>query len=147
MVHKVIAKNIKENHIENVVIVPKGVGDKNFTTEIQVSDFCLDSSLVSNNYIQKGFTTTVPVEIITLDSFVSQNNIQKVDFIKMDIEGFEELAIRGAHEVIKKFKPVWSISSYHTDFVNEKQHPKLVKLLKSYNYTIEEEGSRHIFAY
>ena len=37
----------------------------------------------------------------TLDSF----NLARCDFIKMDIEGFEVFALRGAMETIKKFRP------------------------------------------
>lgn len=41
-------------------------------------------------------------EIIKLDSL----NLQDVDFIKMDIEGFEPAALRGAEETIKRWRPV-----------------------------------------
>ena len=37
----------------------------------------------------------------TLDSF----NLARCDFIKIDIEGFEVFALRGAMETIKKFRP------------------------------------------
>jgi FkbM family methyltransferase len=64
---------------------------------------------------QTGSTTT-----ITIDDFVKINNIPKVDFIKMDIEGAEPAALRGALETIKRFKPKLAITNYHgiDDFVN-----------------------------
>jgi hypothetical protein len=65
----------------------------------------------------------------------------------MDIEGAEELALKGAKNIIKKFRPKWSISSYHIDFNNEPQHNKLVKLLKDYGYKIEEEKGHRIWAW
>lgn len=36
---------------------------------------------------------------------VRQNDVEKVDFIKMDIEGAEMPALHGALEVITKYKP------------------------------------------
>lgn len=147
VVYETLARNVQENKVENVIVVPKGVAEKSYSTTINVSDFCLDSSLVNNEYIGKEFHDSINIEITTLDDFVEQNRIPKVDFIKIDIEGFEELAIRGAHQLILKHKPKWSIASYHTDFVNEKQHAKLVRLLKSYGYQIRECDSRHIFAW
>jgi FkbM family methyltransferase len=64
---------------------------------------------------QTGTTTT-----ISIDDFVKANNVQKVDFIKMDIEGAEPLALEGAIETIKKFQPKLAIAIYHSmnDFVN-----------------------------
>jgi FkbM family methyltransferase len=64
---------------------------------------------------QTGTTRT-----ISIDDFVKNNNIEKVDFIKMDIEGAEPLALKGAIETIKKFRPKLAIATYHSmnDFVN-----------------------------
>lgn len=55
----------------------------------------------------------IEFETITIDDFVEQNKIQKVDFIKMDIEGSEEAALKGAVKTIKKYKPKLAICVYH----------------------------------
>ena len=57
---------------------------------------------------------TGATETISIDDFVKQNKIEKVDFIKMDIEGSETLALHGAIETIKKFKPTLAIAIYHS---------------------------------
>jgi FkbM family methyltransferase len=64
---------------------------------------------------QTGTTTT-----ITVDDLIKQYNINKVDFIKMDIEGAEPFALEGAIETIKKFRPKLAIAIYHSmdDFTN-----------------------------
>jgi len=49
------------------------------------------------------------VKSITLDEFISD----KVTFIKIDIEGAEQLAIFGAMKLIKKYRPKLAISIYH----------------------------------
>ncbi|MFG6687619.1 FkbM family methyltransferase [Mariniflexile sp. HNIBRBA6329] len=56
---------------------------------------------------------------ISIDDFVKSHRLEKVDFIKMDIEGAEPLALEGAIETIKRFKPKLAIAIYHSmsDFV------------------------------
>ncbi len=62
-----------------------------------------------------GLSTT-----ISIDDFVTRNQIDRVDFIKMDIEGAEPSALEGARETIIRFKPKLAIAIYHSldDFVN-----------------------------
>lgn len=48
----------------------------------------------------------------TLDDY-TVNSLDRVDFIKMDIEGAELAALIGATEVIRAFKPRLAISGYH----------------------------------
>ena len=64
---------------------------------------------------QSGSSTTV-----SIDDFVKSKHIKTIDFIKMDIEGAETLALEGAIETIKKFRPKLAIAIYHSmdDFFN-----------------------------
>lgn len=66
-------------------------------------------------------TNSSDVEILTisLDDFVQQKNISKIDFIKMDIEGAELSALKGAERLLKRFRPKLAISLYHklSDFI------------------------------
>jgi FkbM family methyltransferase len=50
---------------------------------------------------------------ITIDDFVRARGLSRVDFVKMDIEGSEREALRGAAETIRRFKPKLAISAYH----------------------------------
>lgn len=54
------------------------------------------------------------VKTLTIDDLVSKEQIKKVDFIKMDIEGAEVDAIKGARETILKHKPKLAIAVYHS---------------------------------
>ena len=84
---------------ENIEFLTCGVSDKKET-------------LYFNE--EKSFSTiygkgTQSVEVERIDNIVNE----KVDFIKLDIEGAEQDAIDGAKETIKKFKPILAICIYH----------------------------------
>ncbi len=54
---------------------------------------------------------TIGVRGITLDDFFMNVN-EKAGFIKIDIEGAELLALRGAVELIKKNHPIIYVEAY-----------------------------------
>ena len=56
---------------------------------------------------------TESVETVTLDSFVRENKLERVDFIKADIEGFERHMLQGAQETLRKFAPKLALCTYH----------------------------------
>jgi FkbM family methyltransferase len=59
------------------------------------------------------------VESVSIDELVLIEKLPKVDFIKLDIEGSELEALKGACETIKRFKPNLAVSLYHKmeDFI------------------------------
>ena len=65
-------------------------------------------------YNYQGVCTT-----LSIDDLVERDKIKKIDFIKMDIEGSEYNALKGAEKTIRKFKPKLAISLYHSldDFI------------------------------
>ncbi|MEE1945127.1 FkbM family methyltransferase [Pedobacter sp. KR3-3] len=57
---------------------------------------------------------TGSVNTISIDDYVHNNAISRVDFIKMDIEGAEPYALKGAINTIRKFRPKLAIAIYHS---------------------------------
>jgi FkbM family methyltransferase len=53
------------------------------------------------------------VKTLSIDDFVNQKLLKKIDFIKMDIEGSELSALKGAERCIREFKPNLAICIYH----------------------------------
>jgi len=70
------------------------------------------------------------IDMITIDEFVEKNNINNVDFIKVDVEGFESKVIEGAQETIKKFRPNMAICLYH----KTRDLYEIPELMSNFNY-------------
>jgi FkbM family methyltransferase len=86
----------------------------------------------------------------SLDALVADGTVPRVDFIKMDIEGAELDALKGAAETIRRFRPRLAISIYHRpedyytirEFIR-KLHPRYRFYLD--NYTIS-DGETVLYA-
>jgi FkbM family methyltransferase len=53
------------------------------------------------------------IDAITLDKFVEDNAIQKIDFVKSDIQGAERDMLKGAAKTLKTFAPRLAIATDH----------------------------------
>ena len=57
--------------------------------------------------------SSVEVETLCIDDLAQRENLKSVDFIKMDVEGAELEALKGARAVLCRDTPKLAISIYH----------------------------------
>ena len=128
---------LKEDYIDILLkgmnctqIVPFGVWDKKDKLSFIVSGPASRVNGISNLKPN----VTKEIETITMDEAKKMLQIDKVDFIKMDIEGAEMYALCGARNLILEDRPQLAISIYHSsdDFVNIPLYLK--ELLKDYSF-------------
>jgi FkbM family methyltransferase len=102
---QVTRHNIDQNtDLSNVVLHPMALSDRSCHGE--VAETGLDPGFSVAN---KCFA--VPRRCI--DDLVDTGDIEQVDLIKMDIEGHELSALRGAEQSLRRFRPRLAISLYH----------------------------------
>ncbi|MCW5912004.1 MAG: FkbM family methyltransferase [Cyclobacteriaceae bacterium] len=87
------------NNLENVVLSNIALSDKTGSVTIEDTDNSLANSILDVSS-EKFFT--VPAE--TFDDFVERNAIDSVDFLKMNVEGAEQLIIKGMTKSLYKVK-------------------------------------------
>ena len=76
------------------------------------------------------------VTITTIDAVVRERKIPKVDFLKIDTEGYEIPILKGAHHTLQTWKPVIAVSAYHKTS-DKTEIPELVQFIEgSYVYTL-----------
>lgn len=133
--YELMLKTIELNGLENVVPCDLALGEK--TGTIQISPSIDSNGSCSTQFENRAFTykKTIEVNVITLDEFVKEHEL-RIGLIKADIEGAEQLLLRGAMETIKSQKPALLISIYHnaSDFFKIK--PILEALGLGYKFKI-----------
>jgi FkbM family methyltransferase len=92
-----------------VRLVAKGVWDTTGKIPLHLSSVGDSHSAVIPQNTGKEET----IEVITLDALVASLKLARVDFVKMDIEGAEQKALHGAHQLLVRWQPRLAISSYH----------------------------------
>ncbi|MCL6546288.1 MAG: FkbM family methyltransferase [Bryobacteraceae bacterium] len=94
-----------------VVIYEKGVWDKDdfLTINVAPNNPAADSFVL----MPEGAVPSVKLPLTTIDKLVQELKLDRVDYIKMDIEGAEQQALAGARETLRRFHPRLSLSSYH----------------------------------
>lgn len=101
-----LSENVRSNGCTNVILRKAGLSDKHGTAPVYTSSDSANegtSSLFAARGAEKPFET---IELKTLDKEVGVLGLARVDLIKMDIEGAEWPALRGAAETLRVFRPV-----------------------------------------
>ncbi len=102
---ELLNRTIRNNGLESVLVpLRMGLGEANHLAGFNHSG-------IMGSRIEEGGSGTIQVR--TVDSIVKERN-GDVGLIKLDIEGFELEALRGASETIRNQQPVLIISAYHT---------------------------------
>ncbi len=126
-------------HLKNVVFFNKAVSDKTGKITLYHSDLL---NVDHKTYATENYTSTTEIDCVAIDDVVPDH---KVDFIKIDIQGFEYFAFKGMENVFAKMENLKIVTEFYpygikksgissTDFIN---------LLLQYNFkisTIEEQG-------
>jgi FkbM family methyltransferase len=108
----VLEANFKQEIADGrVILVKAGVWDR--------KDY-LDLSESNDNSARNSFVNEVQnshkvprVPVLPLDEITAQLGLDRVDFIKMDIEGSERRALLGSRQTIARFHPRMAICTYH----------------------------------
>ncbi len=92
-------KIIVDKNIPNSQLIPNAVSSETGVVQLYIT--AENSEIASlhqrqDSYFQQNIFTTVDVETITLDSVIENYGLVCIDFLKMDIEGHELDALKGA---------------------------------------------------
>lgn len=148
--YKVLEYICERNQLTNTTILNLALADKNDFLFIED-----DNRFGVKNTVSKVHTgkEQFKVRAVSLDWFIEENNIKVVDFLKVNIEGAEQIIIKGMKNSLGKIKNV-AISCHDFRYENGesefyKTHDKVVAYLQEHNFLItrQQTGDRVIDNY
>ncbi|PWH85320.1 FkbM family methyltransferase [Brumimicrobium oceani] len=123
--------------LSNVELFQHAVGDKNEKVEIELNsdDYSPQNSLL--NKVTNSLKKTELISVVTIDDFLKEKYIDKIDFLKIDTEGYEEQVLSGATESIKsgKIKIIYLEVGFSKLNLGNTNFLKLYETLENLNYT------------
>ena len=111
--YSILSSNIMINNYEKIITpVNLGIYSKRCTMDFIQTTGNIGSSRIVDIY------NNIPgerckINLVSLDEWVEENKVERVDFIKADIEGAERDLIEGARKTIKRFHPKLALCTYH----------------------------------
>lgn len=98
--------NIYMNNIENITVHPIGLGAANEVMPFYYNDGDHISSGSFKFDHDKDNSLTIDLKVRQGDEIFSEKKIERVDVIKIDVEGFERQVIDGLKQTIEKHRPL-----------------------------------------
>ena len=133
-ISEVAQKNIELNGFKNIVWNICGIGASN--EERQFYDYGIKQS-GHNSYIEQEdiLDQTYITRVVTLDEYCEKNNIDKIDIVKIDVEGFEPDVIKGMKKLLENKRiSIIILEVSPTINRNISAHDEMYAELKNYGY-------------
>lgn len=126
-VREKVPSSLKNEHVQ---IIPKGLDEKEGTVYFATTG---GHSQASGGNVVEGVDdaeNVVQIPVTSIDRFFENKPADlQPTFIKMDIEGAEKAALKGAENTIRRYKPRLAICVYH----KPEDIYELTRIIKEYN--------------
>jgi FkbM family methyltransferase len=124
----IITESAAYNRFNKLTLSNKAVGSKPGKVQMVDND---NSSVLNNASVGTGIT----IDVTTLDITLAE--VEKIDFVKIDVEGFEWEVLQGAIETLKKHKPLMLIE-LHPVYLKKYgiNYTVIIDFLEQHNYRI-----------
>ena len=139
---ELLKRNVSENNYKNISCIQKAVSNQVKKATMEISSRIGDHRIIQNKTSEK---PTIQVDCTTLDNFFKEKN--KVDFLKIDAEGFDFFVLEGAKQIIEKNQNIIIFIEFNPYLLNlnNVEPKKLVDLLVNLGFTLYDvENSNNV---
>jgi len=126
-----LRKNVRINNLKNVFVIGKGAYSKKGKINLNLDEYGIGGHSIQKT---KGseFGKKQLIDVDTIDNILKELKIKKVDLVKIDIEGGEIDALKGAKKTLKKCHPKIIFEA-----VEDVEKGKIELMLAKYGYKIK----------
>lgn len=129
-----VKANIALNKFDNILLQNIALSNQNETLFFQKPTNNNSGGIALHKLQLEG---NIPIPAVTLDEFIQKEKIAKVDFIKIDVEGFEMNVLKGGERTIIEHQPVMFIELSDNNLKRQGSSSReLVKWLTNKKYII-----------
>ena len=100
--YRLCKENVSLNKLNNISLFPLGLSDVNAQLNMEVRA----PSNRGGNRISTSSKGSYKVDVIRLDDFEATKSANRIDLIKIDVEGYELHVLKGAVGVLRQHHPV-----------------------------------------
>lgn len=140
-----LLSNIELNNITNVIPVKKGLWSKKSVLKFS-NTHKDDASLFFDENDMGAKSNVNHISVVSIDDLLNYLNINKVNFIKLDVEGAEIEVIKGSKHTLLENDVKLAIGTYHF-LEGEQTYIKVEELLKKMGYDVKTAFSEHLTTY
>jgi len=126
-----IAENITLNHLINVTVFQKALGLENKKEKLYINSVAGNFSLVQKS----PSVDTQNIEIVHGDMFVKDSNLPIPKVIKIDVEGYELLVLKGLKKTISDSRCTLLCCEIHSDLLGPDSEKEILELLQACGFS------------
>ncbi len=137
-----LLENIRLNGIDNVIPIKAGLLDGDSISLLKANGD-MGSTLQVDSAIEGSM---IEIQVVSLDNEIKRRGIDKVDFIKLDVEGSECRCLIGSSEILEKNDVKLAIASYHI-VDGDRSCARVEQILRDMGYRSWTEYPSHLTTY
>ena len=144
-----LKENLLLNAISNVFVHQMAASDHSGVTRLKMPDMgAWGLSTLGSNVLRFAPTMEREIQCIDLDSFVDALGVEKVDFMKLDTEGWEFYILLGAERILMKDRPILLLEYNDTNMRQcQVQKEDLDEFLKVMGYECRPVGNEDLLCF
>ena len=109
----VLKRNIRASRLKNASPINVGLGAENMQSSLAYAPDNRSGGFVANLTSPAKSHTVETIQIRKLDDMYLLKQEQKIDFIKIDVEGFEKRVLEGGSRLVAEHKPIVVLELNH----------------------------------